>query len=189
MPRRAALIPRAFYSLLLIFSLAACVSPRAIVERPLRSGITRFSFEGNAVVRQGERAWRVGVSWDHRDQRDEVLFSGPLGQGLAQLRREGTAASLTTADHKTYAADDADALAREILGLPLPVVELPHWLLGDVHATQVDALGRPQTATDGPWQLVYREYESARADALPSVLELRHDDIELILHIDQWELE
>jgi outer membrane lipoprotein LolB len=182
---------RAVVIVVLALFVAACAtSPlKPAAERPLRQQISHFSFDGTVAARQGDRVWNVGVSWDHQDLRDEVMISGPLGQGLARIVREDKAASLTTADRKRYAAEDADALARDVLGLPLPVTDLPRWLLGDVQATRSDDLGRPLVAAAGGWVIFYREYESARADALPRLVELKRDDLEVLLRIDQWNLE
>lgn len=173
----------------LLLGACALQPPRVDTPRPQRQTIDHFSFDGNAAARQGDRAWRVGVSWDHRPDHDDVLVTGPLGQGLANIVREGRAARLTTADRKVYGSDDADALARDVLGLPLPVAELPRWLLGDVQATRSDAAGRPVTAVEGEWRLRYEEYESPAPDALPIRLRLERDDLELVLRIDQWNLE
>jgi len=51
---------------------------------------------------------------------------------------------------------------------------MPKWLAG-----------QPPAPASG-WQVTYLDYESAAADALPTLIELRRDDIEVRVRIDDW---
>jgi outer membrane biogenesis lipoprotein LolB len=42
---------------------------------------------------------------------------------------------------------------------------------------------------DDGWQIAYLVYESAAPDALPTLIELRRDDIDVRLKIDTWQID
>ena len=72
-------------------------------------------------------------------------------------------------------AADADSLARQLLGVDLPLAALPDWVLGRVAST-------------GDWQVDVLRYESDAANALPQLLELRRDELTVRIKIDDWQL-
>ncbi|WP_186453812.1 lipoprotein insertase outer membrane protein LolB [Denitratisoma sp. DHT3] len=178
----------ALWLLLLPLLLAACALQPPVPPRPARAAIDSFSLEGRLALRQGERPYHAGISWRHDIQRDEILLTGPLGQGIAELDRDPRGARLTTSEGKVHQAPDWAALAEEVLGLTLPLNELPRWLAARVEARSRDEQGRPRRAWVDGWQIDYLDYESDSEDALPTLLEMRRDDIDLRLKIDQWQL-
>lgn len=143
--------------------------------RPARASIDAFTLTGRLSVHQEEKSYQAGIEWQHGPQRDEILLSGPLGQGLARLERDAGGARLTTSDHKVVEAADGDALARQMLGFELPLSALPDWVLG-----------RPRDLPG--WRIEVLRYESAAADALPQLLELRHGELTVRLRVDEWQL-
>lgn len=116
----------------------------------------------------------ANIAWQHDASHDSILLSTPLGQGVAQLSRDDAGARLVTADRGEVTASDWESLATRILGAPLPLNDLPKWLTG-----------RPPEAASG-WRVEYLDYESEAVDALPTLIELKHDDIEVRLKIDEW---
>ena len=133
-----------------------------------------FSLDGRIAVRQGEQRHYANIAWQHDARHDSILVTTPLGQGIAQLSRSDDGARLTTADRKEVAAADWEALAERVLGARLPLNDLPGWLTG-----------RPPDPATG-WQVKYLDYQSEAADALPTLIELKRDDIEVRLKIDDW---
>jgi outer membrane lipoprotein LolB len=93
---------------------------------------------------------------------------------LAELSRDETGARLVTADHGEFAAADWEALAERALGARLPLNDLPKWLAGQA----------PSAASG--WRVEYLDYESAAADALPTLIEFRREDIAVRVKIDHW---
>ncbi|HTH39297.1 MAG TPA: lipoprotein insertase outer membrane protein LolB, partial [Rhodocyclaceae bacterium] len=68
--------------------LSACLhlgEPKAVGPRPDRNTITAFSLEGRLSVRQADRSYQAGVQWTHGVGQENILLTGPLGQGLATL--------------------------------------------------------------------------------------------------------
>lgn len=172
--------------------LAACASfgPEApAVPRPPRATIAHYGFDGGLTIHQGDKAWRVGINWQHEPAGDRIVLSGPLGQGLAEITRDASGARLVDAKGKTYVAADAATLLREVVGIPAPIDVIPRWLLADIANATRDAMGRPLHALEDGWSVDYTEYESSRADALPQRLQLERDDLTVNLRIDQWQLD
>lgn len=164
--------------------------------RPARPAIAAWTLDGRILVRQGEQRHSTGISWQHAGaansaQNDEILLTTPLGQGLAELRRDTDGAHLRLADRREFRAADWEGLAVEVFGFFLPLSALPRWLVGDApeHAKDIehDELGRLRHMRADGWYLTYLDYERATADALPTLIELRRADIEARLKIDAWQ--
>lgn len=164
---------RAFWFGLLAFLLAGCATAPVVTQRPAAHEIQQFSFVGRLAVRQGESRHHVSIDWRHDPQRDEILLTTPLGQGIAEIVRDAGGARLTLADKRSFVADDWSALSRQVFGFPLPLKASARWLVGDI------------TATEG-WRVRVVEREAEQDGALPTVIELERDDIALRLKIDEW---
>jgi outer membrane biogenesis lipoprotein LolB len=102
------------------------------------------------------------------------LVTTPLGQGVAELGRDARGAWLRTADRREYFAPDWEGLAEQVFGARLPLNDLPAWLSG--HA--------PSSVSG--WRVEYLEYQSDALDALPTLIEVKRDDIELRLKVSEW---
>jgi len=155
--------------------LAACasapvVAPSARSPRTIES----FAIDGRIAVQQGQTRHYANIAWQHDAGHDAILLSTPLGQGVAQLSRDDTGARLVTTDRGEITAPDWEGLATRILGARLPLNDLPKWLAG-----------RPPEPASG-WRVEYLDYESEAPDALPTLIELKHEDIEVRLKIDDW---
>lgn len=158
---------------LLALLLAGCAAAPVVTQRPATQEIQQFSFVGRLAVRQGETRHHVNVDWRHDMQRDEILLTTPLGQGVAELVRDAAGARLTLADKRSFAAHDWSELSQRVFGFPLPLGASARWLLGDIAATE-------------GWHVTVVEREAEQADALPTVIELERDDIAVRLKIDEW---
>lgn len=150
--------------------LAACTqAPVRPVASP--ADAARFNLEGRLSVRQGETAHHLGISWHHAVERDEILLSGLLGQGLAELTRDASGARLLTADRRSIVATDWETLAERVFGVRLPLSDMPRWVVGV----------SPAPTSDG-WRVDYLEVEAGR----PVLMEMRRGDIEVRLKVDAW---
>ena len=156
--------------------------------RPARAAIATYSFDGRIAVRQNEARHYANIAWRHTADADEILLSTPVGQGVAELTRDARGARLVTADRQVVEAPDWEMLSARIFGFALPLSDLPRWLLGDVPSVDRDSGGRPQAALAAGWDIRYLDYESPARGALPVLIELRRDDIELRLKVDAWQL-
>lgn len=169
----------------------AALETAAPAARPARQAIEAFRLEGRIAVRRAGESYSVGIDWRHDAQSDELIITGPLGQGLARLTSGGGAALLETADQKRYAAPDLDGLSEQVFGTRLPVSGLGRWVLGRPAfgaAARLDAAGRLAGLAEGGWTIDYLRYENESPDALPELLQARREDVEVRLKIDRWSL-
>lgn len=157
------------------FCLGGCVllpTTENIVRAPRT--LAAFVIDGRLAVRQGDKNYHVNIAWQHEPTRDEMLFTNPLGQGIAQLYRDAVSARLEMKGRSEVVAFNWEALAADIFGMRLPLDQLPRWVLGQ---PADPALG---------WRVAVLDYASPAADALPTLIEFRRDDIEVRLKIDEW---
>jgi len=163
-----------------------------LAQRPPRTAIDEFALSGRIAIQRQESHYAVNISWQHAVRSDEILLSTPLGQGVAELTRNADGMHLVTAERREYTAPDWQALSSRLFGIDLPLASLPRWLVGavpsDALGVKYDGSGRPQQLLADGWWVAYLEYESGAADALPILVELKRDDIEVKLKIDDWQI-
>jgi outer membrane lipoprotein LolB len=121
--------------------LAACAGvPPAAPAMPA-SGVTRpyqqsVDIDGRMSVRYQvngrDEALHGSFEWRQRPDNTQLTLLSPLGQTLAQIMVTPTGATLAQAGQPPLSAADADALASQALGWPLPVAGLRDWLQGVV---------------------------------------------------------
>ncbi|HTY04394.1 MAG TPA: outer membrane lipoprotein LolB [Rhodocyclaceae bacterium] len=130
--------------------------------------------EGRIVVRQSQSSHYANISWRHEPAQDQILLTTPLGQGVAELVRDAYGARLRTADRREVVAPDWDSLAEQVFGAKLPLSDLPSWVAGEA-----------PPPTSG-WRVAYLDYQDDAPDALPTLIEVKRDDIEVRLKITEW---
>lgn len=158
--------------------LAGCTAQpplQPLPPRPPAADIVAFGFNGRIAVRQGETRHYVKIDWRHLPDRDAILLTTPLGQGVAEIERDPAGARLTLADRRRFVAEDWGALTAQVFGFRLPMEASARWLLGEVKDQD----------TEG-WRVRIVERETDAPDALPTVIELERDDILVRLKIDEW---
>ncbi|TRZ65311.1 MAG: outer membrane lipoprotein LolB [Rhodocyclaceae bacterium] len=192
------LLRRLLPSLALTFLLAACaqlpgtISEKAAMPRPARAVIGGYILTGRIAVSQGQQRHAINITWQHSAARDEILLATPLGQGIAELVRDAAGARLTTAERREFNAPDWQSLSVQVFGFPLPLSALPRWLLAEVPAqalgVKYDSAGRPQRMVADGWQVAYLDYAGSAVDALPVLIEMKREDIEVRWKVDDWQL-
>ena len=180
---------RIAWRLVAVLSLVACA---ALPQLPGGAGAARrdalddFALEARFSLRHEDQNYSGRLSWTHVGDDDELLFASPFGQGLAQLTSGRRGARLALSDGQVHTADDGAALARQVLGYPLPVAQLADWVRGRGSAIEADEHGRPLRLRRDGWTIAY-DYDSDDAQAPPSRLVAQRDDgAELRLRIDEW---
>lgn len=169
----------------------AMLETAAPASRPAREAIEAFRIEGRIAVRRANESFSAGIEWRHDVHSDEIVVSGPLGQGLARLTSGGGTALLETADKKRYVAADLDGLSEQVFGTRLPVSGLGRWVLGRSASggtARLDDAGRLAGLAEQGWTIEYLRYENEAPDALPELLQARREDVEVRLKIDRWSL-
>ena len=184
---------RALLSAALLMLTAGCalMETAATASRPGRDTVEAFRLEGRIAVRRTNESFSAGIEWRHDAQSDEIVVTGPLGQGLARLSSGAGVALLETSDRKRYVAEDIEGLSEQVFGTRLPVAGLGRWVLGRSASggvARLDATGRLAGLSEQGWTIEYLRYESESRDALPELLQARREDVEVRLKIDSWSL-
>lgn len=176
--------------------MVACAPLRQPVEAPttLPPPLEQFRLEGRISVRNGEQAFSGGIRWQHDGPRDEILLTAPMGQGVAQLRREPDRVRLITAEGREYEAASGEALLEGVLGVRLPVEGMRHWVMGlprpqTGYALGWDEAGRVARLEQDGWRIEYARHQFQAGRWLPGRLFARRDeDLEFRLVVDSWQL-
>jgi outer membrane lipoprotein LolB len=177
---------------LLILLLTGCATAPVAVQRPPQTDAP-FAFNGRVSFKQGEQRNSAGLRWVHRAAEDEILLLAPLGQTVARIHRDTQNATLD-ASGKHYAAQDMEALMRQVLGWQLPLSGLRYWVAalpapeGEFQIEQ-NAHGQMSLLRQQGWEITYSRYTADNKDALPLRLTLKRDGMEVLLLIDEWEVQ
>ena len=162
---------------LFAFVLGMFVCSSALADAP-------FTLEGRISIRQGEQAYHGTLFWRHTERTDELTLTGPLGQGAAELRRDGGSAVLRLPDGGRHEAATLETLADRLFGAPLPLAELPDWIRGVAPEAQLDEQQRPlRLVRPDFWIVEWLRYDDA---GRPQLLSLESQDVGVRLRIDSW---
>ena len=143
-------------------------------------------------MKYGAEAVSGKIAWQHDAASDDLLFSTPLGQGVARIVRRDALVSLTTSDQKVYQAGDVETLTQKVLGWRLPLTGLPDWVRGRAAAgapaqTRLSSTQRLSELRQSGWLVEFLEYKNENGP--PALLRLSRQDVEIRLVIDQWRAE
>jgi outer membrane lipoprotein LolB len=142
-----------------------------------------------------DEALHGSFTWSQRPDGTEIALLSPLGQTLAQIRVTPAMSTLTQSGQGTRIAADADALAAETLGWPLPVSGLRDWLQGFNAGGKRIAAGADaeQTINDAGWRIRYAAWDTdADGSAHPKRIDLTRDteqagEVSLRIVLDSWQ--
>ena len=177
---------------LLALLLGGCASVSPVspaIEVPFQSD--SWILQGRIGVLSDEQNLSGQIRWQHREDRDELLMTSPLGQGVARIVRNGECVALEMPNQPTRHARDADTLTREALGYVLPVTGLTWWVQarpapGRAFEATRDAAGRLTQLKQDGWTIDYLQYA---ADARPRKLTVAREGLEIRLVADSWQNE
>jgi outer membrane lipoprotein LolB len=148
-----------------------------------------FEVTGRFAARQGADGGSGRIQWRHTEADDDLVVSNPIGQGLARITRRDGLYTLETADDRKFTSSDADGLAAQALGWPLPVSGLPSWLRGKPMPGRPATLerganGEPKLLEQDGWRIEYLAFEEG--GTLPTRLKVSRGDLDLRFSIESW---
>jgi len=179
-------------ALTLLLAGCASLSPApAPVARPVHPESAPFAMNGRISIEYDDKRNGGGLHWTHRQQSDEILLLTPLGQTAARVYRDDGNATLDQGG-KHYQNVDTESLMQQVLGWHLPLNGMHHWVLGMVDPDspaqiEHDADGRISVLHQDGWELRYLRYADSKPDSLPARLQLNHEDLHILLLIDEWD--
>lgn len=176
------------------------------IARAERRRSEDFLMLGRVSVTGGKESFSGGLRWRHSELDDEILLLSPLGQALAQIQLGPEGAYLTSSEHETYYAPDAESLTEQVLGWRLPLMGLQYWVQGiNSPATSaemdLDANERTVAIRQDGWDIDFLDYfpisaspaaqagEGASPDARgsrPRLLRLKREGLRIKLVVDAW---
>lgn len=157
--------------------LAACAVPPKLAGH----GGPSFSRNGRFAVNvsggaKGPHAVQGGFSWLDEGGELRLDLANPLGSTLARIEVTPAGATLRRADGSREAAQNADALAAQVLGSPIPVEGLRDWLRGRTDGKARDlntnASGQPESFVENGWEVRLTRYDAVG----PRLLVMHRDD-------------
>ncbi len=170
--------------------LAGCATPQRIAGQADENAFDRTGRFALTVEQRNEapEAVQGGFAW--HDAGDVLLLdlANPLGSTLARVEVRPGHAVLQRSNGATEAASSPDALVEQVLGSPIPVAGLRHWLKGrtgpGAQQLQTDEQGRPAQFIQGGWRVVLSRYDAQG----PRLLQLSRNeaqrDIRVRLAVD-----
>ncbi|MBC7778670.1 MAG: outer membrane lipoprotein LolB [Proteobacteria bacterium] len=154
-------------------------------------GDPAFELSGRLALRQAEQALSANLRWRYEGAIEEMVITGPLGAGSAELVRD-PGGVVFRSQGRELRARDAQALMREALGFALPLDGLRYWVRGQLGPADLavrverDARGRLVSFHESGWEVTITDYGAAPIDALPRRLDVQSSDLQARLVIDQW---
>lgn len=180
--------------LLLVVGLAGCAQ---LPSSPQSAAVTRavgqsFVLNGRmAVQHHGERT-SVNLRWVHQADGDDILLMAPLGLTVAHIQRNAQGVVLEAGD-KRYQETDTERLMDKVIGWHLPLDEFYAWVMARPYPATPFEIGRNEfqqidwLRQDG-WAIRYQRFLGAEPDSLPQKMWMKHDDMDLQLVVDEWEM-
>jgi outer membrane lipoprotein LolB len=182
--------------------LSACVMPHTQVGEGVSQESAafdlraRFSLQFNPDDTPGNvkrpQQFSGRLEWRHEEKEDHLLFTDPLGQGVAQLRRPRQGwVELRLPNGERREAETIEQLLGSVLGISLPLDDLLPWMQarpGSGALVERDAQGRPLRMRESGWLLTYLYADDAAR--LPSRLDASLDGgvLKLRLFFESWDV-
>ncbi len=166
---------------------------RAWAERQVRlAAIEQWIAVGKFGIQSAQDSWGAGITW--RQDRDSfrLRLSGPLGQGLMDLRGSPGLVEMRTSDGGVYRARTAEELMQTYAGWRLPLSGLRYWIVGrpDPQAPivdlELDPVGRLADLRQLGWRIRYERYGEFDGVTLPTRLTLENPRLRAKLVVRSW---
>lgn len=152
--------------------------------------IRTWQATGKASVRDASEATTLSIDWQRDGVRDNVVLTGPLGQGRAELSGSGSN-YLLKANGEEYPAESLSQMGAMLFDPALPLNEIGFWIRGIPAPNQpfiadyneLGLLGRLEQAG---WQVDYQRYVG-EALPLPDKIEITRDDATAKIIVKTWQ--
>lgn len=184
-----------FLAACLLLGVAACAQFPAASDAGLSANapallgppLENFVAEGRLSLQQDKRQDHVGFRWQHTAAEDVVLFISPLGQGLAEIRRDATTARLTQPNQPMVEAHNLPELAQRVFGTALPLDSLTDWLRGAHPELEGVVAGWRVSVTDTTLHPAEASSAPSHQRRLLHTLIVTREEVTLKLIVDSWE--
>ena len=178
--------------------LTAPTAVKTIIIEPLtdldNAAALDFHVMGRVSVHNAQHSFSGNVHWQHTEPEDHIFLLAPLGQTIAEIRKNKDRDSLVTAKQEEFYARNVENLTAEMLGWRLPLDGLQYWILGahspaSTAKIELDSDDRIVAIHQDGWQILYIRYFAAQSEEdiiRPRIIELRYDDLKIRMVVDNW---
>lgn len=160
---------------------------------PTAEPAMQFRLTGRISAKTPERIFSGTLSWTRVAAEETLLLSGPLGQGAAEIRRQGDHVMLKTAAGDPVVEDSDERLLERVIGLRLPLDGLVWWLSGLPRPgvefkAGLDRDGRVERLDQDGWHIEYSQFRRYGETWRPGrIFANRGDALEFRFAVDSWE--
>ncbi|HSS66708.1 MAG TPA: lipoprotein insertase outer membrane protein LolB [Gammaproteobacteria bacterium] len=173
------------------------VSPEQAMElREQRiEAIRHWICVGRVGATNGKDSLSASMRWVQNRDGYQIRLSGPLGQGLVDVRGSASGVALRTGEGGPFFASSPEVLLDEQFGWRLPVSGMRYWILGlpvpeaEVLSRELDVYGRIRRLEQSGWRIEYLDYVQVDGVDLPSRLDLRHPRLSARVAVRRWQLQ
>lgn len=166
---------------------------RVWAERLVRlASIEQWTAVGKLGIQSARDSWSAGIQWRQSPDGYTIRLSGPLGQGLMELRGAPGRVEMHTSDDSVYRARTAEELMQTHAGWRVPLTGLRYWILGrpdpqaPVAAFELDSAGRLAELRQLGWVIRFQRYGEFDGIVLPTKLSLENPRVRGKLVVRSW---
>lgn len=162
--------------------------------------LDHYSASGKLGFISPEERRSMTFYWQQDGDNTQLRLTSVFGQTLLKLTMTPEQTQIDTYEGEHYQSVNGEQLLYQLTGLIIPLKQLPNWLKGA--ANQGDKYTLLETNTlasqssqiaNQLWQINYQRYSDIKDNdvtlPLPSLLQLKQQDIKINLQISQWNLE
>lgn len=133
-------------------------------------------------------SWSASIYWQHHPEIDRLKLSGPLGQGAVVIVLQGGCMSVARGRDDVEYSCDPDALVRRRVGVFVPFLDLPFWVLG-LPGLNSDHDDIPGGFVQSGWSVRIKQFMRVGDDVMPRKILIAKSKTKLKLLIDHWVLD
>ncbi|WP_158583886.1 lipoprotein insertase outer membrane protein LolB [Salinibius halmophilus] len=152
--------------------------------------IRNWQATGKASVRNSEEASTLSIDWQRQGVRDQVVLTGQLGIGRAELEGSGNSYVLK-ANGEEYPASSLSEMGAMLFTPALPLNEIGFWIRGipapnQPFIAEYNELGLLGRLEQAGWEIEYERYQGDQPP-LPDKLTITQDDAVAKIIVREWQ--
>lgn len=177
-----------FTVLLLALLLSGCASqpapddPAFYRSHPELELASTWKVTGKIGIKSSQGGANMGFVWKQMPGEYQIVLTGALGTGIANLVGDSHLVKLTLPGGEEYQSSNINDLLLSQLGYPLPVSQLHYWVRGIPDPQYVYKANRSGFRQQG-WLVTYKKSDATG----PLKIQIEQDSTRVKLVALQWE--
>ncbi|AWH87526.1 lipoprotein insertase outer membrane protein LolB [Limnobaculum parvum] len=161
------------------------------------TALSQYQTRGAFAYLSSEQKVYARFFWQQQSpEQYRLVLTNPLGNTVMELNVQPGLVQLTDDQGQRYVSDDAEKMIQELTGMSIPLNNMRKWMLGlpadakNYTLTPEARLNKVTLEQNGQtWTVDYQAYNQDVQPALPSRLEIAHDEERIKLKMDSWTLQ